>query len=64
VSWYRQQRALKDYTGSNFDHRSEKSANREVANLLVRGDRGGWGGCRRGRWGGVEREERTIMDGS
>ena len=35
TSWYHQDRALKDYSGANFDHRSERSANREVANLLA-----------------------------
>jgi hypothetical protein len=34
--WYAQKRALKDFSGANFDHKSEKSARKEVANLLVR----------------------------
>jgi hypothetical protein len=35
TSWYHQARVLKDYSGANFDHRSSRSANREVANLLA-----------------------------
>lgn len=36
-SWFAQQRALKDFTGSSFEgYHSEKSAQAEVANIMVR----------------------------
>ena len=35
VTWYKQQRQLINYTGGSFQYHNEKSANREIANLLA-----------------------------
>ena len=35
ISWYKQQRELNNYTGGSFQYHNEKSANREIANLLA-----------------------------
>ena len=35
LTWYKQQRGLINYTGGSFQYHNEKSANREIANLLA-----------------------------
>ena len=35
LAWYKQQRGLINYTGGSFQYHNEKSANREIANLLA-----------------------------